>query len=229
VKGAYDPYNQYAYWLYSDGSLGSNFEYNQVLMYNSRTKAFFPLEIDVPSVADIHGISFIEDVVGISDPAIKYTCSYHVTPTTKHIFFADQVRDTQDYTDWRVFADEVSLTAADAKDYSSYFITGYNLDGDTMKYFQPNYIMFFLDQDGDDDTSSCFVQGIFDFTTSGNSGRWSSKQQMFNSGLTLRNTNVRRMKIRGRGRALQFKVSSESGKPFSLVGWSTWKTMSSEL
>lgn len=230
AKGEYDQYSQFVVWLHGDATTGSRYEYTDALVYNSRTKAFFPLTSERPTGVKSRGLTFIEDNTGTQTPTFKYVLTYAPNATDTYLLFADQqaIDPTSAY-DWTTFADEVSLNPADRTDSPAHFITGYNLDGQTMKYFQPNYIMFFLDQNGNDDTSSCYVQGIFDYTTSGNSGRWSSKQQVFNSGLTERNVNTRRMKIRGRGRSLQFKVSSEAGKPFSLIGWSVWKTISSDV
>jgi hypothetical protein len=33
-----------------------------------------------------------------------------------------------------------------------------------------------------------------------------------------------RLKVRGEGLALQYKVYSEEGQPFSIVGWSVYET-----
>lgn len=113
----------------------------------------------------------------------------------------------------RVFTNESSMT----KDYTSFFITGYRIKGQTQRFTQPNYIYVYLEESG---TPSAFLQTYFDFANSSASNKWSTTQQLYNSNMTNRAVNFRKLKVRGKGRAMQFKVSSESGKPFSIIGWS---------
>lgn len=116
--------------------------------------------------------------------------------------------------------------ATQVSGYTSGFTTGYRLDGQTQRFFQDNYVMVFLDTE---DNASCYLQGVFDFTNDGSSGKWSSKQQLYNSALTFRDVDYRRLKIRGKGRALQLKFSGEAGKPFDIIGWSMWITGNATL
>lgn len=225
MKGAYDPYNKYVYWIYNLSNVTDPFDH--FLVYNSRSKAFFPWSFDSNGPM-VKGICYIEDPIGTQEPLLKLTTKLPITDSTSYLTYSGINHADEKYSDWYKWANKVALDPTQVTDYTSYFISGYEIDGQTQKYAQANYVMFFLDQEGDLDTSSAFMQGIYDFTTSGSSGKWSSKQQIYNDGLTSRSLNFRRLKVRGKGRSLQFKVTSESGKPFSIIGWSVWKTINNQ-
>ena len=73
------------------------------------------------------------------------------------------------------------------------------------------------------------MRGLFDFTNSGNSGKWSTAQQLYNSSLTHRDINFRRLKVRGKGRVIQLKFTSEAMKPFTIIGWSIRETQTTDV
>ena len=79
--------------------------------------------------------------------------------------------------------------------------------------------------------SGCFLQARWDWADSGNSGKWSQKEQVyrisrhyvpsgstdsFANGLPVVATKTR---VRGSGRALSVYYESESGKDCWLLGW----------
>lgn len=123
--------------------------------------------------------------------------------------FAEEKRE--DYRDW------YDATGHDWP-FSSYFITGYNVLGEGNKVFQSNYVTvnYVPVPQG-----SAYIQGVWDYAKNGNTGRWSSKQQIYSNSDTNYSNRMRKLKIRGQGVAMQMKVSSEDGKPFSINGWST--------
>jgi len=213
AKGDYDTSNDTAYWIYNDTvslPVASRYKYTKAIVFNARSKAFYPW-IFVLGTRSIRGLAYIYDAQRTKTPLIKFTTT---TPNAgNNDLTYSQVTGTvyKDYT---------------TGDYSSYFITGYNLDGETQRFFQANYVYVFLKQQTD---ASCRMQAIFDFTTSGSSGHWSPLQQVYNTALTLRSINFRKLKVRGRGRALQLRFVSESGKPFSIVGWSLRETGNSDV
>jgi len=135
-----------------------------------------------------------------------------------------------DFVDWE---QDDSVGAS----YSSYAETGYELLGDmAAKKAAPTIHTFF----GKSETataggalvtpSSCFLTAKWDWTDSGNAGKWATKRQIYRlkryfdtgiiTGIDEGQTVVSsREKIRGRGRALQLKFESEEGKDFNLHGW----------
>jgi hypothetical protein len=102
--------------------------------------------------------------------------------------------------------------------FTSYFVTGYRIHGEAIRKFQTNYVNFFSDADAED--TQFKVRGQWDFSTSGSSGRDSTVQVV--SGLFR--AKPKRLKIRGHGRSMQFRIESVAGEPFSLIGWSAFET-----
>ncbi len=72
------------------------------------------------------------------------------------------------------------------------------------------------------------MQSIWDYGNNTNSNRWGTPQQAMVPNSNFDYTN-RRLKIRGNGRAVQFKFVSESNKPFDILGWSTFETINERV
>ncbi len=105
-------------------------------------------------------------------------------------------------------------------DYTSYFISGYKLRGEALRKFQSNYWQVYT---RNEDPSTFDVYGRWDYANSGNTGRWNSVQRVTMDD-TRYSYQTRRLKMRGHGKALQFKVSSAPGEPFNIVGWSIYES-----
>lgn len=226
VKGAYDIRDGVVYWLYDDrteNQVQAAPTYTKALCLNIKSGAYYPLEFGLND-AVISGLCYVQDSVGVAPPKVKFTVLHNATSTQIRLYYAD-LKDTTVYTDWVDFADAIDQPTQ-AMDYDSYFITGYKLNGETMKYIQPNYVSVFLEAQTN---AGVYIQGVFDFTTSGNSGKWSSRQQCYNSSLTNRSIISRRIKVRGKGRSVQYKFSNEGSKPFTIIGWSTFQTANAGL
>lgn len=206
AKAVYDVQEDVIYWLYNDTIGAQRFTYNRVLCLDSKTSAFYPWSIG-ESDAKLRGCFYLRDVNGENDPTLKFLSLELDSGTTYNVGFGGFTNST--YRDW--------VTQGDAVDYTSYFITGYKIHGETQRFSQPNYVFVFLNTEAN---ASCYMHAIFDFTNSGDSGKWGSSQQVYNSALTYRDINFRRLKVRGKGRSIQFKFTSESQKPFSIIGWS---------
>ena len=217
VKGVFHVEDETGYWLYNDETAG--YTYNSVLVINGLSGAFYPWSIQVSSGVDIRGLVYVQSPSGAGTPNIKFSVTKDINGTTENLFYAEHRQSS--YLDWSLLSVKLGDSSIE-QDYESYFITGYRLEGQAMRFFQPNYIMVY--HEDDDGCASCFVQGVFDFAISGDSGKWSSRQQCFNNCLRHRNVNYTRLKIRGKGRSLQLKFSSETGKPFTIIGWALWIT-----
>jgi hypothetical protein len=128
--------------------------------------------------------------------------------------------------------------------YNSFVESGYEILEDAFRKKQILYMSIFFRQteenfvssgSGDytvDKPSSCYMTIKWDWTSSGNTGKWSQKRQVyrhrrvpyvndldltFNTGTKVVFT---KNKIRGTGRALQFRFeTNERGKNFDLLGW----------
>lgn len=220
VKGVYSFNEDIAYWVYNDSdslSEADKFKYNRVLCFDALSKAFYPWTIE-DSVPEVRGIAYVVNADRSEPPVVKFTTTYDDDTLTY-----SQVKNLS-YSDWKDYATDIG-TSTDEKDYESYFITGYQIDAELMKFFQNNYIIVFMDTLED---SSLKVQNIWGYTNTSNSGKWSSPQEAYPDRDYV-DVQTRRLKMRGEGRALQLRMRSSSGKPFSIIGWSLWETANAVL
>lgn len=211
VKGTYDENGQVAYWLYNDDEdLNTDFyKYNNVLCLDAKSQAFYTWEISAGPI--VRSINYLRAAMRNTDGKLKLLVHRNYNGSSAGQTFGE-IQNTN-YKDWESEGTNV--------DFTSSFVTGYKLDGQTQKFFQPNYVFIFLETE---ENASCYMQGIYDFTTSSAEGKWSTRQQVYNENLTNRGTNFRKLKVRGKGRALQLKFESETQKPFTIIGWSLWET-----
>jgi hypothetical protein len=121
----------------------------------------------------------------------------------------------------------------------AYFITGYNMGGNGPARTKTGmYLTVFMkrtetsfDANGVPyNESGCLMQSRWDFTDNANAGKWADEVQVyrqprpffaapstpFDDGYPLV---ISKNKLRGRGKAVQFKYSSQPGKDMKIVGW----------
>lgn len=217
VKGVYNNINKTIHWLYKSTPSTTNFDfytYDKLIVLNLTSQSFSPQSIsaETPKVA---GLVFTSR--SNNDPLIDQASASLVKFLTVGNFGNDNRRaftisqfNSSEYFDWKSY----NTTGTD---FSSYFITGYRVRGELLKKFQSNYVVVISSQEDD---ASCFIQGVWDYSNDPTYGRFTSTQQIFKND-TTRDYSRRKLKIRGNGYSLQFKFYSESGKPFTLVGWAT--------
>jgi hypothetical protein len=219
-RGSYDPVNYTIQWIFrsqTDGdNLTSRYEYDKILNFNTYNKAFFPYTIGgtastfvYPKVSSIAYVDY-PTVSNVATPGFKYFVSA-VIGSEFQFTFADE-HDTG-YVDWRTY-DNVGVS------YDSHFVTGYKLHGQGQRRFQIPYIYIFSNAE---EETAYQIQSIWDYASSRLSGRYSSAQTIYNNkpyfGMIFR-----RHRLRGQGIVLQIKVTSVDGKPFDIMGWSTFET-----
>lgn len=251
AKGAYDRNNQIVQWLYKNTNgvtdLDNHMQYNRILNFGLRKGAFYPWTIGVEEGVTVNGIvnvlgvqtSYTEEAVTdggidvtdssgdvvtafVSDEVIKpsvfkYLTTVLTSGTTFNMTWAGA--GSTSYLDWDV------ATSGSGEDYESYLVSGYNIAGQAQRFFDTNYITVYLASVPD---SSCFFQNIWDYASSSDSARVSQPYQAYRN-RTLVSIQEARMKVRGRGRVVQFKFFSETGKPFFLHGWSTFITQNNDI
>ena len=240
AKGAFNSVDKLIQWVFSSTepvTTESKYTYDSILVFNTLTGAFYPWTIS-SATKQVNGIvacagptygSFSLVVDGSSNQVVdassnrviiitdsesssfKYFTTKNVSGTTYNSTWS--VSANTSYLDW--VADSESL------DYTSSFISGYRLHAEGNKEYQANYVTFILN---DTTGGSAFVQGLWDFSNNTLSKKWTTAQQIYNSTPTYRDYRIRRVKIRGWGKSLQFKVYSATGAPFGLVGWSAFET-----
>lgn len=230
AKGAFNDQESLVYWLYQDAA-EQTYVFDRLLVLDVGSGAFYPLDLPT-SGPDVCGIIPLRTVRSVYDEVQVVAAGGNVTNSandpvtvdvlqgllpTEKVFkflvidgddasFAEMLRE--DYLDWGTTP------------YEYFFVTGYRIRGDILKKFQTNYLTVITE---DVENASCYVQGVWDYTDSPMSGRYTNPQQVCRSRL-YRNHQVSRIVMRGHGRSLQFRFFGESGRPFIIVGWSGFET-----
>lgn len=238
VKGIYNPLEKIVQWLYRTtdaNSIDQRYQYDGILNLSLVTQSFYPWSI--PNTGNkIIGICTVlavgqsnnpqnvtdnSDVIvttGAGNVTISGLVVFDLSTVFKYLVLKDSTHLTfgeftdDDYVDW--------FTSGEAADFTSYFITGFKVHGNAIKKFQSNYTQIFTRND----IPSVFdFQSRWDFALSGDTGRWSNVQRV-----TMDDTNyqfrTKRLKIRGHGKVLQYKVNSVTGQPLNMIGWSSLET-----
>lgn len=246
ARGFYDKTEGIIRWLYRGSAtteLNDIYEYDSVLNFNTRTNAFYPWTISDNGAVKIHGLLSTElitrpvNVLNVVDNGSNNVVD---SGTNQIIAFetsgnADQQFDKYvvsyfDGTNWNfTFANRTDSTYRDwfkydnfGLNYNSYFITGFKLRGQAIRKFQNNWIDIVSRLD---DEVSYNFQGIWDYATTGSgTGRWSTNQFVSHTNLNYSNA-FRRLKVRGHGKVLQFRVSSIENEPFDIIGWSSMQSV----
>lgn len=246
AKGIYDRLSKRVQWVYKseDTSQTTNaYEYDRILNFNTLTGAFYPWTIS-SSTAKIHGlvlgdvnsgVTAIDNVIDGSsnnvidgssnqiivfttssistNPAIKYITSSS-SGSTYAFTFSDE--SSSNYLDW------IQHTTTGV-DYDSYFITGYRTRGEAIRDQQSNWVRV---HSRTLEEVSYYFQAIWDWALTGDTGRWSSRQYVVEDD-TDYSVRGRRLKVRGHGKTLQFMVTSVSGEPFDILGWTSMDLVNS--
>lgn len=157
----------------------------------------------------------------------------HPVTTNDYSVTWSELRDTT-FKDWYSY-NSIGL------DSPAYILTGYsmgsngparNKTGGYVSVFMKRTETAFDASTNPLNPSSCLMQTRWDFTDNSYTGKWSDEYQVyrqlrpffaepstpFDDGYPLV---ITKNKIRGRGKALQMKWSSEPGKDMKIVGWST--------
>lgn len=244
--GAYNPEDRTIAWLYrstESDSPETTTQFDRVLVYNILTQAFYLWDIPTDEVR-VHsiglfkksseGITTLNVIVdggdnveldnndnvisflfasNVSLPVFKFFVSYN--DGSDKFTFAET--NNEDLLDWFQY-DGVGVN------YESTFTTGYKLHTEAQKFYQLNYVHLFFDRLTS--TDSVFMQGVFEYTTSGSAGKWSSMQQLYSPNASVR---YRKLKVRGKGKAIQLRFTSDANKHFSIIGWGLFETANADI
>lgn len=232
VIGSYNQVSKEIRWLWRSAAVSTfeqNYEYDRCLTYHTSLDCFYPWSFDT-SIARIVGVASLKtrgtrrqtvsgsrtDVTTLRGSVDKYLISS--TDGTSLTF--GEIKDATNYVDFKT-VDGVG------KDFTSYLITGYSVDqGGAARRSQANYVMLFVKYQ---DNPQFTFQGVYDFGNASDSMRWGTAQTVSFPELGSYDYQVRKLKIRGTGRSIQFRIASISGKPFNLSGWSRWQTSNTSV
>lgn len=127
-------------------------------------------------------------------------------------------------------------------DFSSYFVTGYELFKDSIRKKQATYLICFFERtedgfinDGNSivatHPSSCLIQSQWNWTNTSASNKWGTQFQAYRYNRNYIPSSVAddydtgdkvivtKNKLRGNGRALSLYFQSEAGKDMKIYGW----------
>lgn len=251
AKGAYDRNNQTVQWIFRSTDAASDIDnymdYNRVLNFGLKKGAFYPWTIDTSLGYVINGIinsigvssqSELENVTSsgasVLDPSGEVVTAYSITeeqrPTLFKYFTTKNTSGTTYTGTWSLssaegYLDWDTASSGSGVTYESYLISGYNIPGQAQRFGQTNYVTAFLTSYPN---SSCFFQNFWDYATTTDSPKVSAPQQIYRDKLLV-SIQQARIKVRGKGRAVQFMFSSEDEKPFYLHGWSTYLTVNNDI
>jgi hypothetical protein len=238
-------------------SLDENYDFDRVLNYNMLSGAFYPWRIPSHDVK-IHDIFITRGEGGtqlrqevleshegqdeftytiwsedgdpvtvlslgrlVIQPTFKYLCSFAnaVDDTYRDYTFAECSNNGLTWLDWIGYD-------STGTEYESTFTTGYKIHGETIRFFQSNYVFVFMNEE---ESASALMRGMWEWTTDSNTGRWSNSQQVYNAATASRGVHYRRLKVRGKGKALQLNFTSVAGNPFTFIGWSIFESSNASI
>lgn len=239
--GYYDLESDSFRWLYGN-TLTTNSQTNE-LVFNTRFKSFtknlitsgassfgvltvaggerFSASTPVDVTVAGEDVTVGGEVVTVSPTSIVrdarssfYTILLSLSPTMTYTFGGFT---SEDPTDWLRLGDDIDTPA--------YILTGFITGGDARLDKEVPYLTTYFRRTEDEDfggvESSCLASARWGWTSSVNTGRWSTPREMYRptratDGHDLVKT---RNKIRGRGPSVAFYFESSPNKTFRLFGW----------
>jgi len=165
----------------------------------------------------------------------KVVSLHPVSSNNYSLTFADFLNTRNSSTK---FKDWYSFNTAGVEK-EAYFLTGYNMGGNGPSRSKSGmYLTVFMKRTETSfdananpvNESGCLMQSRWDFTDNTNPGKWADEVQVyrqprpffaepsqsFDDGYPLV---ISKNKLRGRGKAVQFRYRSEAGKDMKIVGW----------
>lgn len=250
VKGVYDPQTNVIQWLYKDNTITNNYFYNKILILDLTLQAFYPwtisTSVDHPYLVGIVTTPVLTGYTGSSTNVtvrktyIKYLFVLKEGADIYNYRLNFATFSSIDFVDWKTHGDYL---ADGPLTYNSFVETGYEILEDALRKKQTPWVFTYFKkteenfvEDGEDYTadrqSSCFFQVKWDWSNSNVSGKYSTKREAYRHVRqpTLSDTDltfdtgypivVTKHKVRGSGRAIQFRFESDAaGKDFDLLGW----------
>jgi hypothetical protein len=205
ARGDYHQLDYIVQWCFrstNENGINNRYNFDTILNYNVVTKAFYPYTLP-NSLTTLNDIKYIQNPGGSGAPGP--ILKYFLSTTSNTVTFGEE----NDFTRFVDFFSENGI----GYNYNSFFVTGYMLPGGALRRFQIPYIyMFSRNPLG----SQCLIQAIWDYAGGSAEGKQSTRQNITMGPNSL----YRKVRLRGRGVAVQLKISSIQGQPFDLMGWS---------
>lgn len=233
ARGAYNYLTKEIRWLWNSEdplTVTDSTRFNKALSFNVQTSAFYPwtfstVPVRIQGIASITSMGTNNQLDGNSLVAVNQTLG----SVFKYIltFYRGDVQTLS-------FGETLDTTFVDFKGYDgvgknfrSYLVTGYKVKtGEASKKFQSNYITVYL---RNYNTPKVVLSTSWDFSNSNKSGRFSSPQTLSFPETPNLDYFVKKVKVRGSGKALQIRFSSVNGEPFDIAGWTRTETTNASV
>lgn len=239
ARGIYDPATNTIQWMFRSGNTPHRFMFDRILNLDLTLQSFYPWTIEtvgpyISSAFLTPNINELENSGSIRSSFLKYLTIVPIDDDNYGFTFSYFYNT--DFVDWKSYDNQ-------GVPYMSFVETGYELNEDAMRKKQAPVIFTYFRRteenfvvDGEDYTtdkpSSCKFQVKWDWASTQASNKWSTKVEAyrhrrlpmfvpedltFDTGYPIV---VSRNKVRGNGKAIQFRFESdEAGKNFDLLGW----------
>jgi hypothetical protein len=222
-KGAYNGLTKVIKWVYRQSEplgVDNRYNYDSVLCLDLNNGAFYVYNIET-AIVDNALYPYLTGILAIQN-------SLTTEATEDQFYYLATMQEGVEGVDYNLtFARESDTSHRDwvsepgvSSSYDTYFITGYKVHSQANRQFQANYMWVFSEYQ---ENNSCFVQGIWDYANSGDSGRYTQRQECC-GGRDYTDVQVKRLKMRGSGLVLQYKFMSNERDPFHIIGWSTFES-----
>ena len=226
------------YWFDFDTTLGVIPVSLEITKETTLSSSTYDVLVGTSSVlVSTDSVTATLSVVNGTVQQFKFLTLHPVTSNNYSFTFAD-FENTRTAT--TKFKDWYSYNSAGVEQ-TAYFITGYDMGAvGPARAKSAQYITTFMKRTEttfDENTnpinpSGCLMQTRWDFTDNSYAGKWQAEVEVyrqlrpyfaeplttFDDGYPLV---INKNKVRGRGKALQLKFSSEVGKDMQMVGWTT--------
>lgn len=226
------------YWFNFDTTLGVIPVSLEITKETTLSSSTYDVLVGADSVlVSTDGVIATLSVVNGTVQQFKFLVLHPVTSNNYSFTFADFENTratTTKFKDWYTYNNA-------GVEQSAYFITGYEMaEVGPARAKSAQYITTFMKRTEttfDENTnpinpSGCMMQTRWDFTDNSYAGKWQAEVEIyrqlrpyfaeplttFDDGYPLV---INKNKVRGRGKALQLKFSSETGKDMQMVGWTT--------
>lgn len=232
-KGSYNDRERKVQWLHRIDNLSAGQEqvYSHVLNLDIDTKAFYPWTLPqgpgfIRGIVALKGVgSSIAQENVVDNLGVDVTDSIGNVVTVSRIVsapLATQFKYTTTFSGFTYAYANETTSAVDwetlgAVNSPAYFVSGYRIRGDAIKDQQNNYLNIF---GLTNPPSEIVVNGQWGYSTTAASNRWSVPQQVRFNHPQYSVTN-KKLKIRGHGLVLQYRVESVGTEGFEIIGWSS--------
>lgn len=225
--GVYDDVDKRVYWLYSSDSANPH-KFDKALLFDVRKGAF--QKYDFKSISNGPFIAAAAKTLQYDD--VDNKIKFFTIIESDGSFTFSNLNETS-FHDWKTH----DGTGVDA---NAFLISGYETNEDISRTKQAPVVMFALkrtetgtDSNGDLlNPGSCKMQARWDWSNDANSNKFNPERQIYKIRRTFHAGSHpqssfddgfpvvwSRNKVRGRGRALNFKLSSEEDKDVHILGW----------